>query len=177
MGFEQGRFSGLCGVYAIINALALLFPRRIDDEIGEGLFAAVLEAYPGAVRDLIIEGCERPEMGPMIDGALAWTRAKGWPAWHYDAAHPVPGETADAFWTRMRAQLVGGRAAVIVGFDEDDRPGSRYEPHWTGVEEVGRRTIYLQDSSIYRRVLRSETGLRPEPRWAIEDAFVLRRLA
>ena len=71
MGFEQGRFSGLCGVYAIINALALLFPRRIDDEIGEGLFAAVLEAYPGPVRDLIIDGCERPEMGPMLDGALA----------------------------------------------------------------------------------------------------------
>ena len=89
----------------------------------------------------------------------------------------MPGETADACWIRMRAQLAGGRAAAIVGFDEEDRPGSRYEPHWTCVEEVGRRTIYLKNSSIYRRVLRSETGLRPEPRWAIEDAFVLRRLA
>ncbi len=164
-------------MYAIINNLLLLFPRRIDDEIDEGLFAAVLEAYPGSVRDLIIDGCERRVMGTMLDGALAWTRAQGWPAWDCEAAHPVPGEMANAFWTRMRTKLAGGRAAVIVGFDEDDRPGSRYEPHWTCVEEVGRWMIYLKDSLIYRRVLRSETGLQPEPRWAIEDAFVLRRSA
>ncbi len=177
MGFEQGRFSGLCGAYAIMNALALLFPRKIDDETGEGLFAAVLEAYPGPVRDLVIDGSERPEMEPMLNGALAWTREQGWPAWDWEAAHPAPGETAEAFWTRMHAKLAEGRAAAIVGFGEDDQPDSRYEPHWTCVEEVGPRTIHLKDSSIYRRVLRSETGVRPEPRWAIEDTFALKRLA
>ena len=176
MGFEQGRFSGLCGAYAILNALALLFPRRISGEAGEDLFAAVLEAYPGPVRDLIVEGSERPEMIPMLDGALAWTRDQGWPAWTWRDAHPAPGETGERFWDRMRAMLAVERTAVIVGFgDDEDRPRSRYEEHWTCVEEVGPRAVFLNDSSIYKRVPRRATGVRPEPGWAIEDAFVLRR--
>jgi hypothetical protein len=177
MPFEQGRFSGLCGAYAIMNALAVLFPRRINDETGEGLFAAVLDAYPGPLRDLIIDGSERPEMECMLNGALAWTQAQGWPVWTWAPAHPEAGDTGETFWTRMRAALSKGRAALVVGFGEDDRPNSRYEPHWTCVEEVGPRTIYLKDSSTYKRVLRGETGVRPEPRWEIDDAFVLSRTA
>ena len=176
MGLEQGRFSGLSGDYAILNALAVLFPRKIDDDTGEGLFAAVLDAYPGPVRDLIIDGSERPEMEPMLDGALAWTQDQGWPAWTWEPVHPMPGETGEMFWDRMRAILANERSAIIVGFGDDrDRPRSRYEEHWTCVEEVGPRSVFLQDSSIYRRIPRRETGIRPEPGWAIEDAFALRR--
>ena len=176
MGFEQGRFSGLCGAYSILNGLALLFPRRITETTGAGLFAAVLDAYPGPVRDLIIDGSERPEMIPMLDGALAWTRGQGWPAWTWTDIHPEAEEAADRFWDRVRAMLETGVGAVIVGFGDDaDRPDSRYEEHWTCVEEVGPRAVYLKDSSIYKRIPRRETGIRPEPGWAIEDAFALRR--
>ena len=66
--------------------------------------------------------------------------------------------------------------AVIIGLGEDTDPDSRYGGHWTCVERITKRMVYLCDSDVYRRIPRTDTGIRPEPRWAIEDCFILSRV-
>lgn len=175
--FEQGSGSGLCAVYAIINALSLMFPRHVSSEVEEELLAALTDAYPGDVRDLIKEGCERPEMESMLHGISRWTAERKWPDWTWRALHPVQGESTAEFWDAVRAELEAPRTAAVVGFGEDTEKPSRYEPHWTCVTRVMDHFIFLRDSADYKRIPRHDTGVRPAPRWAIEDAFILCREA
>ena len=38
--YRQGRFDGLCGIYALVNALRLLCP-RLDEDTCEEVFCAL----------------------------------------------------------------------------------------------------------------------------------------
>ena len=51
----------------------------------------------------------------------------------------------------------------------------RSEPHWTCVERVTPRMLFLRDSDEYTRIPRAETGVRPEDGWEIEDCYILTR--
>lgn len=175
--FEQGTGSGLCAVYAIINALGLMFPRQVTLGVEEELLAALTDAYPGDARDLIKDGCERPEVEAMLHGISRWTQERKWPAWTWRSLHPVHGESTAEFWDAVRAELEAPRTAALVGFGEDTEKKSRYEAHWTCVTRVMDHFIWLRDSAEYKRIARHETGVRPEPRWAIEDTFILSREA
>jgi hypothetical protein len=92
------------------------------------------------------------------------------------SAHPHRGETAEHFWDRLSAVPRRPHTAVIIGFGEDTVPESRYGGHWTCIERITQRMIYVCDSDVYRRIPRTDTGIRPEPRWSIEDCFILNRV-
>ncbi len=156
------------------------FCHNIDEEAAGQFLSALAQALPAETaadlaRILYEEGTERPEMKRMLAAAQAWTQARGWCAWKWDGAHPRQGETAEQFWDRLGAIPKQPHTAVIIGLGEDSDPDSRYGGHWTCVERITSREIYLRDSDVYRRIRRAETGIRPEPRWAIEDCFILRR--
>src|SRR3954447_21932067 len=77
---------------------------------------------PGALhQDSLEPGSAGPEPG---GAALARTLVV-LRVWTWTPAHPAPDETGEMFWTRMRAALFKRRAALVVGFGEDDRPSSR----------------------------------------------------
>ena len=173
--FLQGLGNGLCSVYAVLNAMAIVFPARMTDAMQEELVGVVSDAFPGDAKSLIRDGAERPEIVSMLNGLARWTQEQDWPHWHYHDLHPIRGEPSEEFWDAVRAELVIPNTAAVVGFGADSRAGTRYEPHWTCVRRVADTFIELRDSTEYKRVPRRDTGVRPEPRWAVEDCFVIAR--
>lgn len=172
---KQGDHNGLCAIYAIINALAVIQPRHMTEEMEEPLMAALIDSYPGDVADLIKDGCERPEMDALLKGAQEWTEKRDWAAWNSYALHPVQGESRDEFWEAVEAELVLRKSVALVGFNKDNRGPSRYEPHWTCVERISPSYLFLRDSTEYARVPKRDTAVRPEAGWAIEDCYILYR--
>jgi hypothetical protein len=72
--------------------------------------------------------------------------------------------------------LAHGQSAIaLVGFGDYHKESTFYEPHWTCVERVTERLLFLRDSDEYTRIPRAETGIRPEDGWEIEDCYVLKR--
>jgi hypothetical protein len=172
--FKQGALTGLCGPYGIVNAFSLLYPGWLSAAEGSALAHRLANALPRDFRTIMREGTDRAQMELMLAAATDWTGARGWPAWTCEALHPPSGMSGRAFWNGLATRLTRGVTA-IVGFGDHHRPNTRYEPHWTCVERVGRRTIHLLDSDEYEHVRRSATGIRPEPGWEIEDCFLLSR--
>lgn len=173
---KQGDHNGLCAIYAIVNALGVIQPRYMTEEMEEPLIAALIDCYPDDVGSLIKDGCERSEMDTMLRGAQEWTDKRDWAAWSSHALHPTRNEPRDEFWDAVAAELSPRQAVALVGFGEDNRgPASRYEPHWTCVERISPSYLFLRDSSEYVRVPKRDTGVRPEPGWAVEDCYILSR--
>jgi hypothetical protein len=181
--FRQAYGSGECGLCAVVAAVDTVCHNVDEDAAGHllSVLARVLPTDPQATpadlaRILYEDGTERPEMERMLPAAQGWTQRKGWPAWHWQPAHPRPGEeTAEQFWERLSAVPQQPHTAVIIGLGEDATPDTRYGGHWTCVQRIRKRRVFLHDSDIYRRILRAETGIDPEPGWRLEDCFILRR--
>jgi hypothetical protein len=72
--------------------------------------------------------------------------------------------------------LAHGQGAIaLVGFGDYHHESTFYEPHWTCVERVTERMLFLRDSDEYTRIPRAETGIRPEDGWEVEDCYILTR--
>src|SRR3954467_14554555 len=66
--YRQGRLDGLCGVYALINALRLLCP-RLDEDACERVFCALIQARARQTArplTVISGGLSRPELLRLI---------------------------------------------------------------------------------------------------------------
>jgi hypothetical protein len=176
-GFRQGDGVGLCAVYAVVNALNELFPGMVRRHNVETLVAWLSDYLPD-LRAALKSGVARPGLERLLLGARDHAAQGGWPAWSWEPRHPKRGSPSLVWWNNRAAELLlgGRRSALIVGFG-DGPQDSRYEPHWTCIASggIGPRAILLKDSAGYGRVKREETGIRPEPGWQIEDAYLLRR--
>ena len=184
---------GLCGLYTIVNALSALFPEHMTHVKGAVLVSRLAEAVPGDMRSIIREGTDRAQMDVMLATARSWTGEQGWPPWECRPMHPTHGEHSHALWEAVGAELERKRprkkrgrsaapalhpaqdAIALVGFGDYHKESTFYEPHWTCVERVTPRLLFLRDSDEYSRIPRAETGVRPEDGWEIEDCFILER--
>jgi hypothetical protein len=180
-GYAQSWGSGLCGMMAILNALRVMFGEEAlsEDDAGH-LQAAMARALEGTgatdLAGVLFEGgTGRDQVKRMLRAAKAWTDAKGWLPWRWEPAHPVRGVSASRFWTGLSLASGGHPRAIVIGFGSDTRRDSDYAPHWTCVEAIGADDLDLRDSAGYARVPIADTGIRAEPGWAIQDAFVLSR--
>ena len=71
--YRQGRLDGLCGTYALINALLLLCP-RLDEDACERVFCALIRARARQAASplaVISGGLSRRELLSLID---SWQR-------------------------------------------------------------------------------------------------------
>jgi hypothetical protein len=172
--FKQEARTGLCGPYAIVNGLAQLGVAEFEIARAAAMVRDVASAPPSGFRAIVREGADRGQMEQMLSASQAWTARQGWPAWTWYPRHPVPHEArADAFWTDLAELLRRGGAAALIGFGDDDTGKAYFEPHWTCIEAVGHKRIRLIDSDVYEVIRRSETAVRPERGWEIEDCFIL----
>lgn len=179
--YRQAYGSGECGLCAIVAAVDTVC-HNIDEETAGPFLSALAQALPAETaaelaRILYEQGTERPEMEPMLVAAQAWTHARGWHAWTWEGAHPQAGETAEQFWDRLSDVLKRPHTAAIIGLGEDTQRDTRYSGHWTCPEHITKHEVYLHDSDVYRRIPRADTGIPPEPRWAIEDCYILSRIS
>jgi hypothetical protein len=155
--WRQGHFDGLCGLYAIVNAVRAVCP-DLNATRCEALFKHLSRALHHDAkrpRNLITGG---------IHTALLWrlvAEARHFLAATYGVvvrAHrlPRPVRTTrhlQTIWRALAAELSGDAVAIISIVGTMD--------HWTVVTRVQNRQLHLLDSNDMRVLRRSTCDNRP----------------
>ena len=148
---QQGDLDGLCGVYAIVNAIRWLCPTLSEGQSKE-LFGALIDAREQRPMrrplSFVHRGLTRVGLARMVDTAIIW--AANVPALYIEAEWLAPPErrrdSLAKVWQRLERQI-GPGAVAIVGL-------GKASDHWTVAVEASPRQLTLLDSdgmSILRR--------------------------
>src|SRR3954468_12333687 len=165
--YRQGRLDGLCGVYALINALRLLCP-RLDEDACEAAFCALIRARARQAASplaVISGGLSRRELLKLIG---PWQRfaAKEFGVALTVSPLKVSEPTLRGVW-RGLCRALGGKSVAIVGLDGIER-------HWTVAYAATERTLRVADSSGLRAIFRSQCTVgRTSVRYRLRPSEVL----
>jgi hypothetical protein len=153
--FQQGDLDGLCGVYAIINALRLLHP-SLDRDAAHALFRKLIKTLgktfrnptkpvydgicPTVLEDLLITARQQVRrhhsLEIVVKPLVLWRK------------RPTLADVWDAF----REQLNGEQVAILVL--------SGVFEHWTVAYAASETTIRLFDSADRKVITRSRATLQ-----------------
>jgi hypothetical protein len=140
--FEQGDLDGLCGVYAVVNAVRLTAHphRRLPTAECRELFAALLAelADEGRLRGFVAHGLGTRVLARLLRRAGRWLRKRHGLALEVRrpfAKRDEPGP--EACLRALAEHLARPGTAAIVGSDE----------HWTVVRAVTPKRLLLADSN------------------------------
>ncbi|MDF2232406.1 hypothetical protein P2H44_07545 [Albimonas sp. CAU 1670] len=174
---QQGRLDGLCGVYAIVNAVRLIVDgrSRMTLPASQDLFGTLIDilADDGKLQKAMTDGVPPKRLRKLAAAACEWVDSELGLSISTD--RPFAGNRSLLFAeaaATMRSELAGeqGHAAYIIGTVE----------HWTVIRSVSACQIRLFDSAgmghwtVARCRFRSEPA-RPYPtEHAIEKKAVLR---
>lgn len=152
---RQGELDGLCGVYAVINAVRLLCP-EIDQAIAADLFRTLIRALPkrgGRLMDAIAFGLDVGTVRFLVKTACACTRReleislKAKPLRTREKAPRMR-----CVWKALQTELDTGNVAII-GL-------SGRLAHWTVAYGMSAKSIRLSDSDDLKVLLRSHCTLQ-----------------
>lgn len=142
--FQQGGLDSLCGLYSIVNAERVI--NRSSDESAQQLFDDIIHylSRKRLLARLLIGGVIHKQMIMVLNDVVGDRIPNVHVPWR-----GVPNPDLDAFWKSMRDFLDGtpGRA-VILGLQG-------FHDHWTVIESITDRSIFLYDSSLIKRLPRS----------------------
>src|SRR3954469_12890941 len=122
--YRQGQLDGLCGVYALINALRLLCP-RLDEDACERVFCALIRARTRRIASplaVISHGLSRRELVQLIDPWRRFVRKQLGIRLTVKRLK-VSDPTLGGIW-RGLCRVLDGKSVVIIGLDGAER-------HWT----------------------------------------------
>jgi hypothetical protein len=169
--YRQGQLDGLCGLYALINALRLLCP-RLDEDACERVFCALVKARTRQTTSplaVIADGLSRRELLKLID------------PWQRFAARElgikltvkrlkVSEPSLRGIWCSLWEAL-DGQSVAIIGLDGAER-------HWTVAYAATERTLRLVDSCGLRMIFRAQCtvgrtqGSRMKPIYAEDRSAI-----
>ena len=165
--YRQGRLDGLCGLYALTNALRLLCP-RLDEEDCERAFCALIRARARqkcSPLSVIHGGLSRRELLRLIG---SWQRfaAREFGIRLTVCQLKMLEPTLRGIWKGLRRAL-DGKSVAIIGLDG-------VEGHWTVAHAASERTLRVADSSGLRAIFRSQcTVSRTSLRYQLQPSEVL----
>ena len=143
--FQQGGLDSLCGLYSIVNAERII-NRSTDDETQE-LFNDLIHflSRRKLLGKFLIGGIIHKEMLVILNKVVGKKRIQSveipW--------RGVPNPDLTSFWRSMQSFLDGTpRRAIVLGLQG-------YHDHWTVIERITNRSIFLYDSSLIKRLPRS----------------------
>lgn len=144
--FQQGGLDSLCGLYSIINAERII--NRSSDEESQQLFNDLIHylSRRGLLTKFLIGGIIHKEMLVILEKVVGKKRiANVQIPWR-----GVPTPDLTTFWKSMQRFLDGtpGRS-IILGLQG-------YHDHWTVIEKITNRSIFLYDSSLIKRLPRAQ---------------------
>src|SRR3954465_4866120 len=166
--YRQGRLDGLCGVYALINALRLLCP-RLDEDACEAAFCALIRARARQAASplaVISGGLSRRELLRLIG---PWQRfaAREFGITLSVSRLKVSEPSLRGIWRGLCRTLDGNRSVAILGLDGVER-------HWTVTYAATPRTLRVADSSGLRMIYRSQCTVgRTNLRYQLRPSEVL----
>ncbi len=166
--YRQGDLDGLCGVYAVVNALrhVLQLRDRQCRKLFEKLIKALEQDSP-RVHERLLWGMGIRQLRRLVNVASG-CRLKGQKLSF--AARPLrlrcEQRTLPHLWAALNEE-VGPNCVAIVGL-------SGVDDHWCVVYRVTPRTLQLLDSSGQTRIRRSRCTVRPTAtRYCLELGEIL----
>jgi hypothetical protein len=143
--FQQGGLDSLCGLYSIVNAERII--NHSSDQEVQQLFDDLIHflSRRGLLSKLLIGGINHNQMLMILDKVVGKQRISNvqipW--------RGVPNPDLTTFWKSMQDLLDGtpGRA-IILGLQG-------FHDHWTVIESITERSIFLYDSALIKRLPRS----------------------
>jgi hypothetical protein len=143
--FQQGGLDSLCGLYSVINAER--FINHSTDKESQKLFDSLIHylARNGLLTKFLIGGISHTEMLVILKKVVGKRRISNVQIPYRGVLNP----DLNRFWKSMQRFLDGtpGRA-IILGIQG-------YHDHWTVIEKITNRSILLYDSSLIKRLPRS----------------------
>lgn len=182
LAFRQGEMDGLCGLYALVNAIALLAHHRLSANDISELFRELIRAlYRRNVRkrskdstplEFIWDGTSVRDISLLMETSRAFLVERGLDlTW----SRPLQGKrkptSLQQYWDRLRSAFdeCSGRCVAIIDYNfdgEDSEVG-----HWTCVVKVTDKAMKLSDSSLS---LHCRKGLMRKSRCTIGTRTVRR---
>ncbi len=142
--FQQGGLDSLCGLYSIVNAER--FINHSSAKEAQELFDTMVHflSRKRLLAKLLIGGVIHSQMLLILNEVVGERIPNLWIPWR-----GVPNPDLDTFWKSLRDFLDGtpGRA-VILGL-------KGYHDHWTVIETITSKSIFLYDSALITRLPRS----------------------
>lgn len=139
---RQGDFDGLCGLYALINALDLAGGKRPRSPAHRRLFVGLAEALPGGkLRRAIDSGLDGRDL--IKAAALAFPASKKWLGGSVSVSRPfrkATFKTNEEFVEAMADIMASGRSALVLNISTPT-----YN-HWTVAASITPQAIVLRDS-------------------------------
>lgn len=142
---QQGKFDGLCGIYAILNSIKWLY--HIDEDDLDTMFQSLCETLPGKFPQILWDGLGVSEIRRLLDhsaASLAEQRKHGNLRWSLPFLQRGFG-SVNIFWRSVGEQISADvPTVVIIGLN---KPWN----HWTVAHKVTPRTVEFFDSYGMRR--------------------------
>ena len=165
--YRQGRLDGLCGVYALVNALRLLCPKLAEDACEHAFCALIRARTRQTVSPLAVisGGLSRRELLSLIDSWQRYAAREFGITLTVDRLK-VPEPTLRGIWNGL-CQTLDGQSVAIIGLDGVER-------HWTVAHTATERTLRVTDSSGLRAIYRSQcTAKSSSLRYRLRPSEVL----
>jgi hypothetical protein len=147
---QQGKFDGLCGIYAILNSIKWLY--RIDEDDLDAMFQSL------CVPQALWNGLGVPEIRRLLDTSASYLAEQhGYDDFHWHLPFlRRPFSTVNSFWRCVGEQISAHvPAVVIIGLNTP-------WDHWTVAHKVTPRAVAFFDSyDMGRYHFTSFTSRRP----------------
>lgn len=170
----QGNLDGLCGVYAVVNSVRNMNPKKLNGDLEKELFRKLIGTLgeEDRLEDALCNGMTVQPLGRLIDAASSFLQtAYGTRLGRKLAFRKVP-EGLQQFWEAIVEHLgEHGPGSVLLGL------GGKHD-HWTCVGTISENTIMLIDSDGIRRILRKHCtiadakGARHHVLWPTQTYFL-----
>ena len=144
---EQGNLDGLCGIYAIVNAVDAISGRdEFDREEQAELFSELVRCEFERLENIkfVSDGIYLVGMKRLVKRAESYLEQKKVLGVKCKAGLPGTGQGKNIghFWDEIEKLLASDvPTAVVVGYNESDGTG-----HWTCVAKATGKTLMLRDS-------------------------------
>lgn len=151
---QQGSLDGLCGIYSIVNSVALMIGTKINDGYRRRVFIRLTNLLEDGrpIGEIIHDGIGFRKLGELFDVAKKDVE------YHHHislnrrvACHSDP-DNFDEFWELLESNidLQNGKTAILGMSGTYD--------HWTTIREITKKSIMLQDSSGLHRLNKARCG-------------------
>ncbi len=167
----QGDEDGFCGLYAITNALSLLFPRCMDEALRGDVFKTIAMNTVSRWPDVVWDGTNVKDIRAMLDGAQAFLDER---ALRFVWEEPFARRRFDGFEEfarELKWRIAGDAAFAIVGL-------SKPWAHWTATHRLTPRLMIMTDSCRVKRIPLAKSGVHgagTDYEFDCRQTFVLRR--
>lgn len=168
--FAQGSLDALCGIYAIVNAIAHLCP-KVDRDGARALFARLvgkLRAIRRKALKTLWRGLNFAHMRKLLRHALRWiARRHDLGLGVQRIRHKIRREPRlSSLWGELRRKLDEGTVAIVgIG---------GLEAHWSVAIRTGRTWLKLIDSDGLTALKRSACAVVPcARRYVLDPAEIL----